>query len=109
MADDVQKSQQSPGAQPEESEPAPWPPSPLPVPPYKIEPPKKKPSGLHPRAKEQPVTGEQSREARKRLGWTQAQLAERVGLSRPFIALVEQGRRILSPEDLERVRQVLGI
>ncbi len=63
----------------------------------------------HPRAAEQAVTGDQIREARKRLGWTQAELAKRVGLSRPFIALVEQGRRILSPQDLDRVRQELGI
>ncbi len=107
MADVEKQSEQQQG-----SEQKVWPPSPLPVPPYKIEPPKKpakKPSGLHPKAKEQPVTGEQIREARKRLGLTQAQLAERVGLSRPFIALVEQGRRILSPEDLERVRRALGI
>ena len=94
-----------------------WPPAPLPVPPYKITPvagaesekKARKGSGLHPKAKEQPITGEQIREARKRLGLTQAQLAERVGLSRPFIALVEQGRRILSPEDLQRVREALGI
>lgn len=63
----------------------------------------------HPRAAEQPVTGEQIRAARKGLGWTQAELAKRVGLSRPFIALVEQGRRILAPQDLDKVRQALGI
>lgn len=65
--------------------------------------------GLHRRAAQQPVTGQQIRERRKALGWTQAQLAEKVGLSRPFIALVEQGRRILSPDDLARVREALGI
>jgi transcriptional regulator with XRE-family HTH domain len=63
----------------------------------------------HPRAAEQAVTGDQIREARKRLGWTQAELAKKVGLSRPFIALVEQGRRILATQDLDRVRQELGI
>jgi transcriptional regulator with XRE-family HTH domain len=64
---------------------------------------------LHPRAAQQPVTGDQIREARKRLGWTQAELAKKVGLSRPFIALVEQGRRILAPQDLDKVREALGI
>lgn len=63
----------------------------------------------HPRAAEQAVTGDQIREARKRLGWTQAELARRVGLSRPFIALVEQGRRILAPQDLDKVREILGV
>jgi len=66
-------------------------------------------TGLHRRAAQQPITGEQIRQRRLALGWTQAQLAEKVGLSRPFIALVEQGRRILSPDDLARVREVLGI
>lgn len=65
--------------------------------------------GLHRRAAQQPITGQQIRERRKALGWTQAQLAEKVGLSRPFIALVEQGRRVLSPDDLARVREALGI
>jgi len=108
MVDDTQKPTED---QQPKSEEKIWPPAPLAVPPYKIVPLKKtkKPSGLHPKAKEQPITGDQIREARKRLGLTQAQLAERVGLSRPFIALVEQGRRILSPEDLERVRQALGL
>ncbi|MCX7600175.1 MAG: helix-turn-helix domain-containing protein, partial [Armatimonadetes bacterium] len=65
--------------------------------------------GFHRRAAQQPITGQQIRERRLALGWTQAQLAQKVGLSRPFIALVEQGRRILNPDDLARVREALGI
>lgn len=82
--------------------------SPAPLPrPVDVLPPATVP--LHPRAAQQPVTGDQIREARKRLGWTQAELAKKVGLSRPFIALVEQGRRILAPQDLDKVREALGI
>lgn len=77
--------------------------------PAATEPPAAKKTGRHRRADEQPVSGGQIRAARLAHGWTQAQLAEMVQLSRPFIALVEQGRRILAPQDLARVRQALGI
>jgi ribosome-binding protein aMBF1 (putative translation factor) len=72
------------------------------------EPPARK-TGLHRRAAEQAVSGAQIRAQRLARGWTQAELAQRVRLSRPFIALVEQGRRILAPDDLSRVREALGL
>lgn len=38
------------------------------------------------------MRGHELREARKRLGLSQAELAERIGLSRDFIGLMERGR-----------------
>lgn len=107
----------------------PWPPSPLPVPPYVLpqappapaapeQPPETvRPTApsptpkttLHPKADLQSPSGPEIKQARERLGMTQTELARLVGRSRSFIALVEQGRRVASEEDLRKLKQVLGL
>jgi len=61
------------------------------------------------RVGEQSPSGTEIKEVRERAGMTQLELARRVGRSRSFIALVEQGRRRASEEDLQRLREVLGL
>jgi len=46
---------------------------------------------------------------RKLRDMTQAELAEKVGLSSNFIALIENGRRAPSFETLERLMEVLKV
>jgi hypothetical protein len=41
------------------------------------------------------VTAQELRLARKRRGWTQAEAAERLGVSQPYLALLEHGKRAL--------------
>ena len=48
------------------------------------------------------------REARRQRGWTQAQLAQRAGVSRPTVARVETGSNI-STSTLEKVAKALGL
>lgn len=51
--------------------------------------------------------GHEIREARLSLGWTQHQLAQKAGVSRPTIARVETGGNI-STGTLEKVAEALG-
>lgn len=91
-------------------------PRPAPAP---ASPPPAAPAPVAPRAAVVPVpvakvegqspSGAEIKEARERAGMTQLELARRVGRSRSFIALVEQGRRRASEEDLQRLREVLGL
>ena len=46
------------------------------------------------RSREQPLFGQQLLRLRQRSGLTQAQLAERAGLSTAIVAALEQGRRL---------------
>jgi len=55
------------------------------------------------------LTGAQMRVARTRAGLTQAQLAKILGRSRSFVALVEQGRRILGEDDARKLRELLDV
>lgn len=48
------------------------------------------------------------REWRKSKGLTQDQLAERAGMSKPFISQLETGARQYTQETLERLAEVLG-
>jgi transcriptional regulator with XRE-family HTH domain len=50
---------------------------------------------------------EQLRQARITLGWTEAQLAERSGISRDTIAKIEAGRRRAQLATVRAVRQAL--
>ena len=53
---------------------------------------------------------EEVQDLRKRKGWTQRQLAERIGVSRIYISKLEQGDRLLPSLDvLERLAQAFGV
>ena len=54
------------------------------------------------------IGGELVREARKRAGLTQQQLAERAGVSKPAIARLESGRTSPSLEQVERLMRLAG-
>ena len=47
--------------------------------------------------------GERIRKLRKRRGWTQAEMAEKVGIDRSFLADVERGKRNISLLNLELI------
>ncbi len=53
--------------------------------------------------------GNRIREVRKRLGWTQAQLAERVGISRVSIVAIERGHFLPTIETSLRISRALGV
>jgi transcriptional regulator with XRE-family HTH domain len=46
---------------------------------------------------------------RKRHGWTQAELAEKVGIDRSFLADVERGKRNISILNLALIAEGLGV
>jgi transcriptional regulator with XRE-family HTH domain len=46
---------------------------------------------------------------RRRLGWTQAGLSERVGIDRSFLADVERGKRNISILNLAHIAEGLGV
>ena len=49
------------------------------------------------------------RENRRKLGLTQARLAEKTGLSTQYITMIELGRKFPSPESLEKLARALGL
>jgi transcriptional regulator with XRE-family HTH domain len=53
--------------------------------------------------------GDRIRKQRKKLGWTQAEFAERVGIDRSFLADVERGKRNVSILNLELIAKGLRI
>lgn len=56
-----------------------------------------------------PTTGEIMRAARDRLGKSQAQIADELGVTQPLIAKWEAGRSSPRTEDVRRVAAVYGI
>lgn len=52
--------------------------------------------------------GERIRSHRRRMGLTQRQLAEQLGISLSFLGHIERGTRVLSVDTLVRFTQVLG-
>lgn len=52
--------------------------------------------------------GQRIREARDACGWSQSELAERSGVSRPTIARIEAGQHVRMGT-LEKVARVLGL
>ena len=54
------------------------------------------------------TVGQRIRDARDQRGWSQTELAERCGLSRPTIARIEAGHHVRMGT-LERVAQVLSL
>jgi len=53
--------------------------------------------------------GERIRKLRKRRGWTQVEMAEKVGIDRSFLAEVERGRRNISILNLELIAKGLRL
>lgn len=53
--------------------------------------------------------GERIRRLRKRRGWTQVVMAERVGIDRSFLAEVESGTRNISILNLRLIAQGLEV
>lgn len=54
------------------------------------------------------MNGQLLRTARKRQGWTQAQAAVRLGVSQPYLALLESGKRKLGPRLARRATRTLS-
>jgi len=54
------------------------------------------------------MLGQRIRDARDLRGWSQAELAERCGLSRPTIARIEAGQHVRMAS-LEQVARALGL
>lgn len=52
--------------------------------------------------------GDVIREARKKQGWSQAELGEKAGLSRPTIARIE-GNNDVTTATIAKIAQVLGL
>lgn len=57
---------------------------------------------------EPPGLGEVVRQARRRKGWSQAELGEKSGLSRPTIARVEANNDVTTAT-IAKIAQVLGL
>lgn len=53
--------------------------------------------------------GNRIRKLRKKRGWTQVEMAEKVGLDRSFLADVERGKRNISILNLELIADGLKI
>lgn len=49
------------------------------------------------------------KENRKKMGWTQQQLAEKMELSRPFVLEIEVGRKVFSSDKLKKLAEVLNL
>jgi ribosome-binding protein aMBF1 (putative translation factor) len=56
-----------------------------------------------------PFTADQVRAHRKAKGWTQAELAARVGVDRSLISRWERGDRLPSPPEEAKLRSLLGL
>ena len=55
------------------------------------------------------VLGNNSRKIRKEFGWTQADLAEKSGISVPFMTQIELGRKSASLEVVQNIANALNI
>ena len=53
--------------------------------------------------------GERIRKLRKKRGWTQVEMAEKVGIDRSFLADVERGKRNVSILNLELMAKGLEV
>jgi transcriptional regulator with XRE-family HTH domain len=53
--------------------------------------------------------GERIQKLRRKRGWTQAEMAERVGIDRSFLADVERGKRNISILNLELIADGLRV
>ena len=55
------------------------------------------------------VLGENIYKYRKELGWTQAELAEKAGISVPFMTQIENGKKSASLEVIQNIAEALQI
>ncbi len=55
------------------------------------------------------VLGNNIRNIRKNYGWTQEKLAEKSGISVPFMTQIELGRKTASLEVIEKIAQALDV
>lgn len=55
------------------------------------------------------VLGSNIRKYRKNLGWTQANLAEKAGISVPFMTQIELGRKSTSLEVVQNIASALNV
>jgi transcriptional regulator with XRE-family HTH domain len=55
------------------------------------------------------ILGNRIRRRRKLTGWTQVQLAERIGIDRSFLADVERGKRNISILNLYLIAKALKV
>jgi transcriptional regulator with XRE-family HTH domain len=53
--------------------------------------------------------GKNIRELRKQKGWSQELLAEKVGLHRSYISVVERGEKNLSIDNIAKIAKTLGV
>lgn len=53
--------------------------------------------------------GQKMKAARKKLGWTQAQVAEKVGIGVNYYAEIERGEKVPSDEKRKALMKLLGI
>ena len=55
------------------------------------------------------VVGQRITERRKKLGWTQEELAEKGELTPQFVSYAESGKRAMRPENLLKISSTLGV
>ncbi len=55
------------------------------------------------------ILSENIKTLRKKLGWSQEQLAERTGVSAPYITQIEVGKRTPSLDIVEKLATALGV
>lgn len=55
------------------------------------------------------VIGKRVQKRRKEVGYTQEQLAEKIGISRAYMGFIEQGRNAPSLEVLQKIARALKV
>ena len=55
------------------------------------------------------VVGKRIAERRKKLGWTQEELAEKGDVTPQFVSYAESGKRAMRPENLLKISSALGV
>lgn len=55
------------------------------------------------------VVGQRITERRKKLGWTQEELAEKGDLTPQFVSYAESGKRAMRPENLLKISSTFGV
>lgn len=55
------------------------------------------------------VVGQRITARRKKLGWTQEELAEKGDLTPQFVSYAESGKRAMRPENLLKISSALGV
>lgn len=55
------------------------------------------------------IVGQRITARRKKLGWTQEELAEKGNLTPQFVSYAESGKRAMRPENLLKISSALGV